>query len=46
MLSLLQHQLLLLLLTTQVSIALTDVIWDSPSDGDVYIPGDTLQAVW
>ena len=33
-------------IATQVSKVLADVTWDSPSVGDVYIPGDTLQAIW
>lgn len=48
MLSLLRYRLPVLLacLAAQVSTVLTDVTWDSPSAGDVYVPGDTLQAVW
>ena len=43
-----QHLLsvFLSILVAQVSTVLADVTWDSPSAGDVYIPGDTLQAVW
>ncbi|KAF8588437.1 hypothetical protein K439DRAFT_633423 [Ramaria rubella] len=37
---------LLPLLAVQIPIVLTDVTWDSPTAGDVYGPGDTLQAVW
>lgn len=33
-------------LAAHVSTVLADVTWDSPTIGDVYIPGDTLQAVW